>query len=126
MLEERREPLTLPESLWSVAAELQKNETADNPWEDTIADFLEQRERDHVRYNSNFDLSEDEDDDEPPPPDRVHADDLMNALDIPKAQRSTGQAQRLRTTMESMGWEHRRQVKIFGQNRAGFVKSTQG
>ncbi|MBN9149160.1 MULTISPECIES: virulence-associated E family protein [unclassified Nitrobacter] len=126
VLEERREPLTLPESLWSVAAELQKNETADNPWEDTIADFLEQRERDHVRYNSNFDLSEDEDDDEPPPPDRVHADDLMNALDIPKAQRSTGQAQRLRTTMESMGWEHRRQVKIFGQNRAGFVKSTQG
>lgn len=122
MLEERGESATLPEALWPVAAELQKGETADNPWEDILADFLEQRAREYEKYIDNFDPTDDEDDDEPPPPDRVHTDDLMDALEIPKPQRTLGQSQRLRTTMESMGWEHRRQIKIGGCNRHGYVR----
>ncbi len=123
-LEARGEPLTLPEAIWPIAAELQKGETADNPWEDTIADFLEQRARQYETYLNTF---EPVDDDELPPPlERVHSDELMAALNIPDHARTLGQSQRLRTTMEAMGWEHRRQVKIDGRNRAGYVKRAYG
>lgn len=123
-LESQGEPLTLPEHLWPVAAELQRNETADNPWEDTLADFLEQRARVFNEWLNRFETidHDGDDDDEPPPLDRVHTDELMDALEIQKASRTLGQAQRLRTTMESMGWQHVRQLKMGGCNRAGYIK----
>lgn len=122
VLEERGESATLPVALWPVAAEIQRGETTDDPWEDIIAAFLEQRAREHEKFFSNFDLSGDEDD-EPPPPDRVHTDELMDALEITHPQRTRGQSQRLRTAMERLGWSHRKQVWVNGGNRHGYVKS---
>lgn len=115
--------IVLPENLWPVAAELQKGQTAEEPWQAIIADFIEQRARAHEAYLNDFDHITDEcDDEEPPPPDKIHAHELMEALDIPKPQQTRGQAARLRTTMEAMGWAYHPQLWLGECNRVGYAR----
>lgn len=105
----------LPQDLWPVAARRQAEQTSDDPWGDTLAFFLNQRA---ARGDG------DEGDDFPAlPPDRVHTSELFNTLGIAAANQTKGQAQRLRTVMESvLKWHHRHNVRMLGRTGAGYIK----
>lgn len=113
----------LPESLWSEAADRQRAQTADDPWADTIREFLAYREREWGRYNSFFEPDPSGFEEEPPPPDRVHSVELLEALGIPTHSRTQGHSQRLRTIMEAvLGWTHVDNVKVQGRQGKGYLR----
>jgi predicted P-loop ATPase len=105
----------LPRKLWAMAGERQAEQTSGDPWSDTLRDFLEARARDGDVPDA---------DDVPAlPPDRVHTSELFDALKISTADQTKDKAQRLRTTMEaSLGWHHRRGVRVLGRASAGYTR----
>lgn len=112
--------LVLPSKLWAAAGERQEAETIDDPWTDTLRDYLARRAapRDH-------DGAADDDDSfgdaAPLPPDKVHTSELFDALNIPAKDQSRALTNRLRTVMEArLGWKHKKAVRIGDANRAGY------
>jgi hypothetical protein len=56
-------------------------------------------------------------------PNRVLTQELFEALDIAKENRSRDKEQRLRTVMESrLGWHHRRAVRVLDKANAGYTR----
>ena len=93
------EAWTLPPELWGEAAERQEAETAADPWADEILAFLEHRQ----------DVLEGE---EAPSPHRVHTRELLGHLVVNVSQRNRNHETRLRSVMESLGWEHSKSVRV--------------
>jgi hypothetical protein len=118
-LEARGMSDVLPPELWPIAAERQADETTEDPWADTIREYLEDRKRE---YDSHDDLSDDPGP-EPQSPDRVHVAELFHALEIKSAERTKDKAQRLRTVMEaSLGWHYRRSLRIGARAAKGYAR----
>jgi predicted P-loop ATPase len=113
----------LPQALWSVAAEEQARQTTDDPWAELLGGFLGLR-------GLNWDPGEfnhvDDSNDEPRPPDRVYTWELFNALKIKPEHQTKGQAQRLRTVMESaLGWKHSDNLHWRGEQGKGYTRTHQ-
>jgi predicted P-loop ATPase len=113
--EARGESDILPRKLWAAAAEHQERETSQDPWTNTLGDFLAERAREAAREDR-------EDFDGPPlPPDRVLASELYDALDIDPAKRTREQGQRMRVVMEGLGWTYRLGVRVLDKAQTGYV-----
>ncbi|MBA4227699.1 MAG: hypothetical protein C0456_13810 [Hyphomonas sp.] len=93
------EAWSLPPELWGEAAERQADETAADPWADEILAFLEHRQ----------DVLEGE---EAPSPHRVLTRELLGHLVVNVSQRNRNHERRLRSVMESLGWEHSKSVRV--------------
>jgi predicted P-loop ATPase len=131
MMEARGDSLELPRELWAIAGERQAQQTSSDPWIDTVRRFLDDRESAYARAmadGADFEGSDDAEDygDTDPmlaPPDRVHTEELFNALNIPTANQNTGQSQRLRTVMDAgLGWHYVRGLRIGDAVRTGYVR----
>ena len=121
LLEFLGESDVLRQELWPVAAERQADQTSADPWGDSIRNFLEQRQRDHDRPNTDTECSTEF---VPLPPHRVHTSELFDELQVKRADQTKDKAQRLRTVMECvLGWKHRRNVRVLDRNAAGYVRT---
>jgi len=122
----------LPETLWPEAAERQAHETTEDPWVDEIRTDLEWRKSQRSDFEAKRgDFAPEADDDgdtienhfrEPPLVDRIHTDDIFEVLNLPTERRNKSSAQRIRRSMEAIGWEYRRGVRIGNITRAGYIK----
>jgi predicted P-loop ATPase len=110
------ESCVLPEELWPVAGERQQAETIDDPWTDTLREYLDGGGP--VR-----DLDDLDDVETLSPVDKVHAADLYAALGIPPKDQNRATGGRLRTVMESrLGWRHKTSIRMGDSVRAGFER----
>jgi len=121
---------TLPEDLWSVAAERQSNETVEDPWADQIAELLSNRRRYRADFEAQTgDYAPEEikgaivqsSIPEPPLASKVHTLDLLGHLGLEGDRQTRIHAQRIRRAMEALGWTYRRSVRIEGRVGAGYV-----
>lgn len=116
--------LVLPEKLWPVAAERQDAETIEDPWTDTLRDFLARRAAqvaDDAFLEADADDEDAFDSEPPPPPDRVHTSELFDALGIPAKDQNRTMTNRLRSVMEArLGWRHVKSLRIGDAVRAGY------
>ena len=111
----------LDRSLWKIAAERQSEQTSDDPWADTLRQFLHERAKPQpARDDMEFDGVA-----EPPPPkNRVHTSDLFDALDIAQKDRNKEKSQRLRTVMEhALKWRHLHSVRVQSRVGNGYIKT---
>lgn len=107
----------LPTNLWDTAAKRQQAETIDDPWTDTLRDYLEDRASPAALGG------EDDDGFEPPPADKVHLDELFSALDVGTKDRTKIMSGRLRSAMESrLGWKYRHSIRVGGIVKTGFER----
>lgn len=108
----------LPKHLWGEAGERAAEQTTEDPWADVIRVFLEGRAEAYKNWKVN-------DEGEPRlPPDRVHTTELYDSLAIKTENQTKDKAQRLRTVMEAtLGWHHRKGVRVAGRIMAGYLKS---
>ncbi|WP_417241389.1 VapE domain-containing protein [Celeribacter sp.] len=122
----------LPEPLWSMAAERQADETVDDPWVDKLALMLSNRKAERRAFeNGTGDYAAELIDGEqvasplrePPLADKVHTQDLLSYLGLESDRQNKGHAQRLRRSMETLGWKHRRGVRLGGRVSAGYVRA---
>ena len=122
----------LPEPLWSMAAERQADETVDDPWVDKLAVMLSNRQTERKAFeNGTGDYATETIDGErvasplrePPSADKVHTQDLLSYLGLESDRQNKGHAQRLRRSMETLGWKHRRGVRLGGRVSAGYVRA---
>ena len=96
----------------------------DDPWTDTLREFLDRRARAAVEE---WDAGLGEDDEEgferepAPPANKVHSAELFEALGIGMKDQSKLLAGRLRTVMESgLGWKHKKGVRVHSAIKAGY------
>lgn len=122
----------LPEQLWSMAAERQADETVDDPWVDKLAVMLSNRQTERKAFETGTGDYADEAIEgertaspfrEPPPANKVHTRDLLSYLGLESDRQNKGHAQRLRRSMETLGWKHRRGVRLGGRVSAGYVRA---
>jgi len=122
----------LPEPLWSMAAERQADETVDDPWVDSLAVMLSNRQTERQAFEAGTgDYAADVIDRErvasplrePPSADKVHTQDLLSYLGLESDRQNKGHAQRLRRSMETLGWKHKRGVRLGGRVSAGYVRA---
>lgn len=112
------EPWTLPQHIWSEAADRQKAETVEDPWADTLRSFLAARAE--GKWHDEIDWGEDVRA-TPPPPDRVHSQELFDRLGLGSAKAKRSDTLRLREVMESLGWVHAGpKLKIHGKAASGY------
>ena len=121
------ESTVLPERLWAFAADEQRAETSEDPWVDAVRDLLADRaaERDAFEAGSG-DYAADEAGesilDEPPEADRIHTKELLARLVGNVDKQNVSHPPRIRKVMETLGWTHRRGVRVLGQVAAGYVR----
>jgi hypothetical protein len=112
-MEAARASIVLDRDLWALAAERQAEETTEDPWADQVRRLIDAR---RLRWT-------DEDETDVPADDRFQTWELFDALGIPTTQQTRGASQRLKVVMtETLGWSHRRGVRIGHAVSAGFVR----
>ena len=114
------ESLILPRELWPVAAEEQEERYARDPWEETIAEWLEGHWRNKTCPQLRAGATANK-----PPLNKVRTSELLsNALGLHKAAQTQNHFTRLRAIMEKrLKWTYRRNLKIGGINAPGYVKA---
>ena len=99
----------LPRELWGVAAERQGEQTSEDPWADTLREFLaagEDRNGRLVRAKT-----------------KVHTSALFAALSIKPVEQTRDKAQRIRTVMEQLlGWRHVASLRIGADVLNGYTR----
>lgn len=122
----------LPEPLWTMAAERQADETVDDPWVDQLASMLSNRKAERQAFENGMgDYAKENFKGEaissplhePPRADQVHTQDLLSYLGLESDRQNKGHAQRLRRSMEALGWKHRRGVRLGGRVSAGYISA---
>ena len=123
-MEGRGESHVLPAELWAAAAERQADETTEDPWADTIRNFLDVRAAealDHALGLGDYAEGGIYEGEKAPPADRVLTCELFDALDIKRSQRTRGLSQRLKSMMEGeLGWAHGKSIRVRGRIGAGY------
>ncbi|BAN51111.1 VapE domain-containing protein [Metapseudomonas resinovorans] len=106
------ESLLLPQELWGVAAIEQEDRVAEDPWADTLRDYLGYKE---VWDSINKEVQKFE------PLDRVHSAMLLSdALGIRPSEQTQAHSQRLRVVMEKyLGWKHKSNLRAGEDGRQG-------
>jgi predicted P-loop ATPase len=104
--------VVLDRDLWALAAERQAEETTEDPWADQVRRLIVDRRRQAEAVEADA-----------PPADRFQTWELFDALGIPTTQQTRGASQRLKVVLtETLGWTHRRTVRIGDRINAGYVR----